>query len=75
MRQIDSKTPKTFVFGATVMILARWGAAYQAFFYPDYTVGSGISPDPAQLRSRAVPPIGNWAVALTLPRKLLTLFN
>ena len=43
MRQIDSKTPKTFVFGATVMILARWGAAYQAFSYPDYTVGVGIA--------------------------------
>jgi hypothetical protein len=75
VRQIDSKTPKTFVFGATVTILARLGAAYRAFSYPDYTVGSGISPDPAQSRSRALPPIGNWAVALTLPRKLFTLFN
>ncbi len=69
--QIDSKTPKTTVFGATVTTLAPFGTAYRAFSYPDCTVGSGISPDPAQLRSRAIPPIGNWASALTLPRKLL----
>ncbi len=49
VRQIDSKTPKTFVFGATVTILARLGAAYRAFSYPDYTVGSGIPPDQPQI--------------------------
>jgi len=30
-----------------------------AFFHPDYTVGTGISPVPARLRSRTLPPIGN----------------
>jgi len=30
-----------------------------SFFHPDYTVGFGISPNPALARSRAVPPIGN----------------
>ncbi|GMR11419.1 MAG: hypothetical protein BMS9Abin28_2251 [Anaerolineae bacterium] len=74
-RQIETKTPKTTVFGAYVAWLARLGAAHRAFSYPDYTVGSGVSPDPALLRSRALPPIGNWAAALTLPRKLLYLFS
>jgi hypothetical protein len=32
------------------------------FSHPDYTVGSGTSPDPPlrSNRSRALPPIGNW---------------
>jgi len=36
-------------------------AARPAFSHPDFTVGSGVPPDPAPKRSRALPPIGNWA--------------
>ena len=35
------------------------------FFYPDFTVGFGIAPNRALLRSRTLPPIGNF----TLPRR------
>ena len=36
-------------------------APLPAFFHPDCTVGSGISPDHAPFRSWALPPVGNWA--------------
>jgi len=36
------------------------------FFHPDYTVGIGIAPIHARLRSRTLPPIGNF----TLPWRL-----
>ena len=34
------------------------------FFHPDYTVGPGVSPSQRickQIRSRTVPPVGNFA--------------
>lgn len=45
------------------------------FFHPDFTVGSGVSPDrvPCYGRSRALPPVGNWlgsCPGFTLPRRL-----
>jgi len=32
------------------------------FFHPDYTVGFGISPNPALSRLRTLPPIGNFTL-------------
>jgi hypothetical protein len=38
----------------------------KSFSHPDFTVGSGISPDRA-LRLRALPPVWNF----TMPRRLI----
>ena len=35
---------------------------YLFFSHPDYTVGFGIAPNPAQKRSRTLPPIGNFTL-------------
>jgi hypothetical protein len=39
----------------------------KAFYHPDYTVGPGVSPDPAPKRSRAIPPIRNWRLSSPHP--------
>jgi hypothetical protein len=52
---------------AAVCNLAKSSAS--RFFHPDYTVGPGVSPDPAlKERSWAVPPIGNFTLAETAER-------
>ena len=49
------------------LALAKWHDIIS--FYPDYTVGPGVTPDlltssnsqELQERSRAIPPVGNYA--------------
>lgn len=36
------------------------------FFHPDYTVGFGITPNPAAARLADYPPIGNFTLALKI---------
>ena len=59
------KKPEIQEFGAK-----QHTNALKTFFYPDCTVDSGIAPDPAQC-SWVLPPIGNWDLSLTLPRRIL----
>jgi len=58
-----SRNPEETHLRGTLAAADDTTAVSQAtFFYPDFTVGPGVSPDPAHSRSRALPPIGNWAV-------------
>jgi len=69
---VDKKIPKTKVFGARINT-ELCGSAF-TFYYPDYTVGFGVTPNhacitrrlplngetiTAQKGSWALPPIGN----------------
>jgi hypothetical protein len=65
---VVKKNPKARCFGVRIVRCAE----NATFFHPDYTVGSGITPDHAFAENSAparglagimagLPPIGNWA--------------
>ncbi len=70
LREAAKRNPENLnVFG----VFKRDGAqrVQTTFSYPDYTVGSGITPDHAQKGARGLsPPVGNY----TLPRRYLQFF-
>jgi hypothetical protein len=57
VERLENKAPKNTSSG--MRDAQSHICSVSTFFLPDYTVGSGISPDHARLCSRAVPPIGN----------------
>jgi hypothetical protein len=63
------KNPKTSWFsGHTTGKRTQSGEFHFTFFHPDYTVGSGVSPDRAHAqRSWALPPVGNYLANLVCP--------
>jgi hypothetical protein len=76
---VIQKTPKPRGFGGGIVRCAEDAS----FFHPDYTVGSGFTPDPAfaeisaqarglarrshRLASAGLPPIGNWTSLRSSP--------
>jgi len=69
--KIDSG-PKTFLYEIKKLRNDNWIISerfiycitnkHKIFFTPDYTVGFGVSPNPAKNGSWAVPPVGNYTL-------------
>jgi len=64
----NKKSPKFFRLNKQKGVTPRAKKPRQAyqrylfFSHPDYTVGFGITPNPAPKRSRTLPPIGNFTL-------------
>ena len=64
------KTRKQCAFGA-FRNLSRFKRTIMTFSYPDYTVGPGVSPDPAPFKALAGFTADWELLTLTLPRRCL----
>jgi hypothetical protein len=66
----DKRTRKRDAFGA-IRIPGRFSRTFITFSYPDYTVGPGVSPDPAPVMALAGCTADWELLSLTLPRRCL----
>jgi len=71
---LKKKVPKAFAFGA-FRNPSRFSRTFMTFSCPDYTVGPGISPDPALVKALAGCTADWELLSLTLPRRCLFDFH
>jgi len=69
------KNPESKLAFGVIRIPGRLTSTLCTFFYPDYTVGPGVSPDPAPKQALAGCTADWELLSLTLPRRLLFNFQ